>query len=191
MSNSENQQFSNWAKRLSESDEKALEELFDNTFERFVQYALQFVKTKDLAIDVVQNSFISIWENRMRLKASKSFKSYLYRTVKNKSLNAIRDSGPHMRQLDDVVIADEDHTLDFEDDGDELLKSYLKNWIQDLPSRQSEAFKLSRYEGLSHDEIAGVMDISERTVNNHIVKALNTLKERYKDFKKEKKQHYE
>lgn len=63
----------------------------------------------------------------------------------------------------------------------------LKQWIKDLPSRQREAFKLSRYEGLDHDEIAQVMGISANTVNNHIVAALDTLRSRSGEYQEQVK----
>ena len=58
------------------------------------------------------------------------------------------------------------------------LRHLLATWIAALPPRQREAFCLSRYEGLSHDEIAAVMDLAPKTVNNHIVLALQTLRQR-------------
>jgi RNA polymerase sigma-70 factor (ECF subfamily) len=67
----------------------------------------------------------------------------------------------------------------------------LKNWITDLPERQREAFELSRFEGLDHDEIASVMNVSSNTVNNHIVAALKRLRDRYNVYLKEKKISYD
>jgi RNA polymerase sigma-70 factor (ECF subfamily) len=58
-----------------------------------------------------------------------------------------------------------------------VLEKNIKAWVEDLPDRQREAFVLSRFNGLSHDEIAAVMGVSPRTVNNHIVRALKTLRD--------------
>ena len=55
-------------------------------------------------------------------------------------------------------------------------------WIDELPPRRREAFRLSRFDGLSHDEIARVMALTPKTVNNHIVLALQTLRERLAHF---------
>jgi len=62
------------------------------------------------------------------------------------------------------------------------LDAHLTQWIEDLPDRQREALSLSRFEGLSHDAIADVMDISPRTVNNHIVRALRSLRDRLRAY---------
>lgn len=64
----------------------------------------------------------------------------------------------------------------------------LNRWISNLPNRQQEAFRLSRFDGLDHAEIAEVMDVSEKTVNNHIVAALSFLREKYEEYKKLNKQ---
>jgi len=64
----------------------------------------------------------------------------------------------------------------------EWLEERLRTWIADLPTRQREALVLSRFEGLSHDQIAEVMDISPRTVNNHIVRALKRLRDHVDDY---------
>ena len=60
--------------------------------------------------------------------------------------------------------------------------THVRKWVSELPPRQNEALRLSRFHGLSHEEIAGVMDISPRTVNNHIVRALDYLQSRISAF---------
>jgi DNA-binding NarL/FixJ family response regulator len=59
--------------------------------------------------------------------------------------------------------------------GNGQLQKKILEWIEELPERQREAFELSRYEGLFHQEIAGVMQVSVKTVNNHLTSALKTL----------------
>ncbi len=59
-----------------------------------------------------------------------------------------------------------------------MLGTRIHQWISELPPRQREAFQLSRYEGLSHQEIAQVMDLTSRTVSNHIMLALVYLRKR-------------
>lgn len=178
----DNQQFSDWARRMRNSDELALQELFDATFEVYVRYAWRFTKNKDSAMDIVQESFIKLWDYRQKLDPSLSLKTYIYRTVKNKALNHLRDKRQDNVSLDEVNLADN------ETDGAGsaqifALREALNEWIDELPERQKEAFKLSRFEGLTHDEIADVMEVSDRTVNNHIVAALKTLHKQYKIYK--------
>ncbi|MDX1638495.1 MAG: sigma factor-like helix-turn-helix DNA-binding protein, partial [Balneolaceae bacterium] len=67
------------------------------------------------------------------------------------------------------------------------LAGLFEAWIEELPRQQQRAFELSRFEGLTHEEIAEVMEIAPRTVNNHIVAALKTLKERYERLKERRR----
>lgn len=178
------QQFSVWARRMRNSDEGAFKELFDATFENYVRYAWRFTKNKDSAMDIVQEGFIKLWNYRDKLDPSQSLKTYIYRMIKHKALNHLRD-----RRHDNVPLADlelvADSAPEFEEqtETESTLGSSMKKWIEGLPERQREAFKLSRFEGLTHEEIAEVMEVSPRTVNNHIVASLNTLQEQYQRYK--------
>ena len=98
----------------------------------------------------------------------------MYTSIRNQSLNFIRDHSSKTEVLDEEVMAD---TQNQSTDVNPLFND-LKNCINELPERQREAFELSRFEGLQHDEIAEIMDVSARTVNNHIVAALKTLRDR-------------
>lgn len=183
-------QFSEWARNIREGNEVALKKMFDATFESYVRYAWRFTKNKDSAMDIVQESFIKLWQARSKLDPSQSLKTYFYRIVKHNALNYLRDVRQNNAQIDDLQIADESSVV-FEEEQESKLLKPLRKWINELPDRQQEAFKLSRYEGLSHDEIAEVMDVSPRTVNNHIGAALNNLQERYKTYKDVNDTYYE
>lgn len=178
------QKFSEWTKSIRNGNEKAFKEMFDATFESFVRYAWKYTKDKDSAMDIVQESFIKLWDIRSKLDPALSLKTYFYRMVKHKSLNYLRDEKDHTKEIDDLQIPDNSLSIFKEEDNqDSSLIEPLKQWINELPARQQEAFKLSRYEGLTHDEIADIMEVSPRTVNNHIGAALNNLQERYKTYK--------
>lgn len=177
------QQFSEWARRISSSDERAFKELFDATFEHYVRYAWRYTKDKESAMDIVQEGFIKLWNYRNRLDPAQSLKTYIYRMIKHKALNYIRDHQQDKVPLSNLELVDEQEFNPSEDlQTESPLNSALNKWIEELPKRQKEAFKLSRFEGLTHEEIAEVMEVSPRTVNNHIVAALNTLEEQYNNY---------
>lgn len=181
------QQFSLWARRIRNSDEQAFKAMFDATFENFVRYAWKYTKTKDSAMDIVQESFIKLWQVRKGLDPAQSLKTYFYRMVKHKSLNYLRDVLEHSEDVNELEIPDDNFPMPMNDESESSkLLEPLRQWIDELPERQKEAFKLSRYEGLTHEEIAEVMEVSPRTVNNHIGAALNQLQERYKKYKNDR-----
>ena len=174
------EQIQTWTRKISESDRQAFRRLFDSMYPRLVRFSHQYVRNKSAAADIVQDTFVMLWEKRQDADPQQSLKAYLYTTVKNRSLNYIRDHSNKTIELSSLnnLESDKKVTEPENEKIDERLQ-YLQKWIDHLPERQQEAFKLSRFEGLDHDEIAQVMDISPNTVNNHIVAALSTLRDRY------------
>jgi len=171
------------AQSIKEGNRNAFEELFKSFFPIGVRFASRYIGEKAFAKDIVQNIFFKLWTNRNQIDPSKSFKTYLFTMIRNASLNHVRDYNNRFDISDDLQSVENlnEQNFNFESNADELSQ-FFKTWISELPERQKEALELSRYEGLSHDEIAEVMNISARTVNNHIVAALKTLKEQYNQY---------
>ncbi len=180
--------YQQWARKIRASDEKAFHDLFMDSYQPLMRYALNFVKDTDVAKDILQEVYAHLWDIRDRLDEKKSLKALLYRMVKNRSINLIRSRRPV--RLDDVAPSEqpseEMSPESIRSDSDGLLEKQLSEWIEALPPRQREAFELSRFEGFDHHEIAEVMECAPRTVNNHIVGALNTLREQLKQWKSQR-----
>lgn len=175
-----------WVEKITDSDREAFNNLFRSLYPRLVRYAFKYMHNKGQASDIVQDAFVILWEKRQELDPQRSIKAYLYRIVRNRSLNYIRDHSDvtvGLEHLDDTRLRSNDKP-DRQEKAGELV-TLLKEWIEDLPKRQREAFELSRFEGLDHEEVAGVMDVSPNTVNNHIVAALDYLRNRYDVYQKE------
>lgn len=137
----------------------------------------RYTKSRTLSQDIVQNVMLKLWEIRKNLDPQRSLKSLLYTMVKNLSLNAIRDSHPthelNAEIMEDNVNQSPDDELDYQ-----MRKQLLYGFISELPKRRREAFTLSRFEGLTHEEIADIMGLTARTVNTHITLALRDLRGR-------------
>lgn len=178
-------QFTNWASRISRSDQRAFDELFRSFYPVLVRFGSRYVQDTALSKDIAQECFAKLWQRRDQIDTSKSLKSYLYTMVRNRSLNSVRDDSELFVDHEMAVHRQEnseetDLVPDSESDAKPLKKKF-NGWINELPERQKEAFQLSRFEGLDHDEISDVMGISPKTVNNHIVSALQFLRSRYED----------
>lgn len=175
-----------WGEKITESDREAFDSLFRFMYPRLVHFAFRYTKSKAVASDIVQDAFVTLWEKRRELQPERSVKAYMYQIVRNRSLNHIRDHSNETVGLELLNNSkfESDEQVSVQDPPNPLLER-LKAWIEELPSRQQEAFKLSRFEGLDHDEIAEVMSISSNTVNNHIVAALDALRSRYDLFQQE------
>lgn len=170
--------YNEWSRKIRESDEKAFHELFMESYNPLLRYANTFIKDSDAVKDILQEVYAHLWQIRERIDMEKSLKALLYKMTKNRCINYLR--AQQSIRLDELAPAEqptvEMDSGEIDPDADSELERSLSVWIEQLPARQREAFELSRFEGLDHHEIADFMDCAPRTVNNHIVNALKTLR---------------
>lgn len=173
-------------RRLVQSDRESFERVFRLLRDDLVRYVHSIVGQDTIAHDLVQDVFLALWETRTTLDPSLSLKAFLYRMCRNAAYRHLRDSRTHTRKHDEIRRdyadqhqngASEEPSIDAQ-----VLDHRLRAWITDLPERQREALVLSRYHGLSHREVASLMEISPRTVNNHIMRALEHLHEKIRVY---------
>jgi RNA polymerase sigma-19 factor, ECF subfamily len=171
-------------RRLRLSDEAAFSEIFDSFHAPLLRYVRQILRDEDESYDVLQDVFSKLWEGRHELVVHTSLKALLYRMARNRALNVLRKNDrmiaeSQMGRLPDVgdTTASAESVLVAGD-----LAGRIRDSISLLPPRRAEAFVLSRYHGLSADEISKLMDLSKRTVETHILHALRDLRERLKVF---------
>lgn len=172
-------QLRTWCRRIKDSDREAFTAVFEALHDPLARYALQITGQTSAAQDAVQKAFMALWDMRTSLNPDESLEALLFRIVRNRAYNHERDrrtrASNHELLKYDTEPVEPTPGADIEAD---RLRDNLRSWIDDLPERQREALSLSRFEGLTHEEIAEVMEISPRTVNNHIVQALKTLRRR-------------
>lgn len=166
-------------------------ESFTETFREFyvplVRYACGITEEAAVAEDVVQEVFTKLWAERQQISVETSLKALLYTMVRNRALNANRKRKHTAERLRPQDMEDRQKGEPKADEELETknLRHRFQKWIQELPPRRKEAFVLSRYHGLSHGEIAEIMEISKRTVDTHIVHALQDLRHRLDKLKNE------
>lgn len=172
-----------WARRIRASDSSALESLFRTVHADLVGFAESFLHDRASARDVTQDAFVRIWEMRAEIDPERSLTALAYTTVRNLCLNRLRDSRKRSSILADRYEAPviSGPQPDQAAAGAEL-EQHLRTWVADLPERQRESLVLTRFQGLSHEEAAEAMGVSPRTVNNHLVKALRTIRERVREY---------
>jgi len=178
--------FSEWCRRLRASDRAAYAAVFEALYEPLFRYVRSLTADRAVARDLTQDVFVRLWDARESLDPSQSLKAYLYRTARNLAYNHRRNQDTRREKKDDVREQSDAQPAppappDLAVEG-EWMEEHLRAGIAALPDRQREALVLSRFEGLSHDRIAEVMDISPRTVNNHIVRALKRLRRHVQDY---------
>ena len=162
------------AKEIQKGNREAFSKYFRENYNRYVAFALRYLDAKSDAADIVQEVFIKLWEKKKTIDIDKSLQAYMYASVRNACLNFIRDHQSRYTELTEELV-DEPTTTS----SNEHLSKTVTSLVEELPERQREAFQLSRFEGLQHEEIAEIMKVSPRTVNNHIVAALKNLRDLY------------
>ncbi len=179
MKNLTSEQFTDWSRRLRRSDQAAYTELFQATYDALYRYAWYFTHDQEAAYDVLQDVFLKLWQVRERIDPARSLKALLYQMTRNTALNHVRHARRHAADALDEVLHEPAETPRPADELDAgALETHVEAWIAELPERRREAFMLSRYQGLSHVEIARIMNLAPKTVNNHIVLALQHLRSR-------------
>lgn len=157
------------------------ERIFEETFRKYYQslcnYANSILKEMDEAEEVVQNLFLSIWEKRSELEISISLKSYLYRAVHNHCLNRIK----HLKVREEYQqYAVNFYDASYESVSQTVMKNELETKIEEaikkLPEQCRLIFQMSRFEELKYHEIAEQLELSPKTVENQIGKALKILR---------------
>lgn len=172
-------------RRLADADAEAFETIFRRLSEPVFRYVRRMVSDDAQAHDITQDTFAKLWSMREQMASVDSLRAYVFRMARNRVYNQQRNERTrrkhHARLQEEpphAVPTAPDQALD-----NDLLEKRLQEWVEDLPKRQREALTLCRQEGLSHDEIAAIMNISPHTVNNHIVRALKQLRKRLQAYR--------
>ncbi len=161
---------------LRQGDIKSFDELYHRYAKMSMAFALTFFSNRDLAEEAVQVIFIRIWEKREELDSSKSFKAYLFQSVKFFMYNHIRDR----KHSCTIAEAPKESFLEGNRIEDELVYEELEATanllIEKLPEVQQHVFRLNKLEGLTSSEIAARMNLSKRTIDHHIYLATKKIK---------------
>lgn len=157
-----------------------LEGLFRLHYRPLCGFALGYLKDKDHAEDIVQELFVRLWQDRESLSIQASVKSYLFTAVRNRCLNALVVK-KRMRPLDEKMEAMPAGEEREENELSERM-ARVQAAIEALPTERRKVFRLSRNEGLKYHQIAERLDISVKTVENQMGKALKSLREELADL---------
>ncbi len=157
--------------------------MFKNYYQPLCRYANTFMNDSDEAEEIVQGSFITIWEKRQTIDITTSVKAYLYRAIRNACLNQIKHQKVKKLYADHELKTGEKYS---EATDQSTLRDELENKIQaaikTLPEQCRIIFQLSRFEELKYQEIADQMNLSVKTVENQMGKALKIMREQLRDY---------
>ena len=157
---------------------KRFSEYFHAYYRPLCLHALHFMGDADEAEDVVQETFVNLWDKREQLETIKSVKAYLYTAVRNNCLTRIRDAKP-TTSLDKLS----GEELPTENEQMERAEMEARIWkmIDELPERRREIFLMAKRDGMRYKDIARQTGLTVKTVENHVLRAMQSL--RAKDIK--------
>jgi RNA polymerase sigma-70 factor (ECF subfamily) len=153
---------------------------FHEYFEKLFGYAFTIVKDNAEAKDIVQTAFIKLWEKREAINFAIAARAYLYTTVYHLSLNAVRDR--KVRESHHPHMAPAALTASINTAEEKEIRKRIRQAIDSLPPRCRKVFCKSRLEGKKYAAIAAEMNISIKTVEVQMGKALKALREQLADL---------
>ncbi|WP_353197723.1 RNA polymerase sigma-70 factor, partial [Parapedobacter defluvii] len=164
---------------LRNGDVKAFEQIYLQMGEKLLHYVHSRVQNREVSEELVQEIFVSLWSRRHELGRGIVLEPYLFSAAKYKILSHIRSEKVRQRYAEHFALfVAQQHantTADLLDMAD--LEAVIEERISTLPPKCQQAFRMSRFAHKSIAEIADEMDISARTVENYITKALKYLRE--------------
>ncbi len=167
---------------IKNNSEAAFDELFRKYYQKLVYFALKMIKNHDSANEVVQDLFVNFWEKRHQLEPRVSLQAYLYRAVYNNCIHLIKKE--KLYQGDELNLMNEPGE-DFKNLLEENeLELRIFNLIEQLPTECKRIFKLSRFDELKYQEIADKLNLSVKTVETQMSRALKFLRNNLSDYVK-------
>jgi RNA polymerase sigma-19 factor, ECF subfamily len=163
--------------RDGSGSETAFAALFRAHYAELVQYADGILRDGAAAEDMVQDVMLALWRRREQLAVETSVRAYLLRAVRNRALNAIR----HNKVAGRIALESARPNTTPADDGnlvEQEIHAAFRSAVDSLPDRCREVFELSRVHGLTYNEIASTLELSIKTVEAHMGKALRMIRAR-------------
>lgn len=163
--------------RIAAGDEQAYRELFTTHYNKLTSFALAFVKSKELAEEVVSDVFINIWRRRDKITEISNLKLYLYVSARNISINYLRSLNRQVSQEIDEVEVELQSPFNNPEEAfiTKEMNQRLKAAIEELPPRCKLIFKLVKEDRLSYKEVASLLGLSPSTVDNQVSIAVKKI----------------
>ncbi|GAA4291884.1 RNA polymerase sigma-70 factor [Aestuariibaculum suncheonense] len=164
--------------------ELAFEYFFNKYYNNIVGFGVQFIYDEEEAKNIAQEAFLNLWTNRNKIEQPSGIKSFLYTYTKSKCLNLIRSKKVREKYKSEALNKREAllnqeviDALNFDSMDFYELEQIINKSIENLPGKTKTIFLKKRFDNKKNQEIADELEISLKTVESHITKALKALKE--------------
>lgn len=170
-------------RQFKANDKNAINLLYEKYSKRLYNFAFAYLKTEADALDIVQEVFINVWNKRNDLRNDTNLEAYLFTVTRNSIISIFRKKiteKQYLEHLKTVAVlhhSSTEETLDYE-----ALSERLKELVIQLPEQRRLIFKMSKEKGMSNKAIAEELQISVKTVEDHITKARHFLKKQMSEY---------
>ncbi|MCA1801580.1 MAG: sigma-70 family RNA polymerase sigma factor [Rhodothermaceae bacterium] len=176
------------ARRIRSGDLKAFRQFFEDHKALLTGFLRKRQVPDDVAGDIIQNAFITIWERRTEIDENKSLRAYLFRISYTRALNHFRDTAKftvsHVNDESPLLHIPGSGQTGPEQQADyAIIRDALDRIIAGMPEKRSAVFELCFLQELTYREAAEVLDVSIKTVENHMALALKTVREGMEKFR--------
>jgi len=172
--------------QISEGDRNAFGYLFERYYSVIYTASFKYLKVHEQAEDMVQSSFLKIWEKRGTLATIDRFDAYLFRVARNEMTDIFRKNLTRDKHIQRIRELFEEESGSPEDQLiNKQKRALIADVIRDLPPQQRQAYRFSREQGMNYHEIATEMNLSVNTVKVHISLALKSLRSFFAQHKNE------
>lgn len=175
--------------RFVNGDEDAFKFIFHFFYPRIYHFVRSYIPGDDLAEDVVQDTFLILWNKQNDLKADTNINAWLYTVARNACLKKIRDNKPgkvrYSSRLNELELEMNMEALAGVDTSGLVfreIEQIITDTLAGLPPQCRKIFEMSRFESMKNAEIAGELDISVKAVENQMTKALKIFRNALKDY---------
>lgn len=168
---------------ISNDDRQAFAELYGRYHQGIYNFLLTITRIPELAEDIMQDVFVKIWESRSDINIQSSTSAYLYRIGRNRAIDFMRRASLEQNIQDEIKhrVASGIDKLTQNDYEWQHYKQLYNQALESLPPQRRKAFMLVRQEGRSYEEAAEIMGISRNTLKQHLVLAVQSIRESLKE----------
>ena len=164
---------------FSADERRGYQALFQRYYQPLCSHAARFVYTREAAEDIVGDVFLNFWKSRIHTQITTSYRAYLFTSVRNRAYNYVQENYQKssltepLKEAAEISLPNEDpyHLLQLTE-----LYNRLNEAVHSLSPQCQRVFILSRFEGKKHKEIADELNISPKTIETHLLKALAHLR---------------
>ena len=161
----------------------AFDALYEKYCKRVYKFAYSILKSREEAENLMQDVFLNLWENRHKVEKDSSVKSYVFTITYHAAISVIRKKAresefvEYLKSVQEINVEPVDVVLEYNE-----LTNKLDEIINTLPKRQKEVYLLHKVEALKYNEIAERLHISVNTIENHMSRALRTIREKLGNY---------